>query len=103
MALFAAHRAGLAPVHGTRRVRALSPEMVTCNNGCMATVNDRVSAYRRRMREQGFRPIQVWVPDTRAKTFADEARRQGARAAVADRHSDDQDFIEAVSVSWEDD
>ena len=68
----------------------------------MGTVKDRVSEHRRRMREQGVRPIQVWGPDTRAKTFADEARRQGALAAKADRHSDDQDFIEAVSVSWDD-
>lgn len=68
----------------------------------MGTVNDRVSEYRRRMREQGFRPIQVWVPDTRAKTFAEEARRQSAIVAEADRHSDDQDFVDAVSVLWDD-
>lgn len=54
------------------------------------------------MRDRGFRPVQVWVPDTRSKTFADEAHRQSAIAAGADQHSDDQDFIEAVSVSWDD-
>lgn len=68
----------------------------------MGTVKDRVSEHRRRMREQGFRPVQVWVPDTRSKTFADEAHRQSALAAEADRHSDDQDFVEAVSASWDD-
>lgn len=68
----------------------------------MGTVRDRVSEHRRRMRDRGFRPVQVWVPDTRSKTFADEAHRQSAIAAGADQHSDDQDFIEAVSVSWDD-
>lgn len=86
----------------TRCDHALSPILVTCNDGGMGTVKERVSEHRRRMREAGFRPIQVWVPDTRAKTFADEARRQSAIVAEGDRHSDDQDFIEAVSVSWED-
>ena len=68
----------------------------------MGTVKARVSEYRRRMREQGFRPIQVWVPDTRAANFVAEAHRQSALAAEAAGHSDDQDWIEAVSVSWDD-
>jgi hypothetical protein len=68
----------------------------------MGTVKARVSEYRRRMREQGFRPIQVWVPDTRAANFAAEAHRQSALAAEAARRSDDQDWTEAVSVSWDD-
>ncbi|MFP5018890.1 antitoxin MazE-like protein, partial [Paenarthrobacter ureafaciens] len=34
------------------------------------SVRERVSEHRRRMREAGFRSIQVWVPDTRAKNFA---------------------------------
>ncbi|RAN78794.1 antitoxin MazE [Bacillus sp. SRB_336] len=65
-------------------------------------VTDRVKEHRRRMREQGIRPIQVWVPDTRAKSFAEEARRQSAIVGEADRHSDDQDFVDAVSVYWDD-
>jgi hypothetical protein len=53
------------------------------------------------MREHGFRPIQVWVPDVRADGFDAEAHRQAAAAAAADRHSDDQEFIEAVSAPWD--
>lgn len=79
----------------------LPTQGVTCNNGGMA-VRDRVSEYRRRMREQGFRPIQVWVPDTRAQGFSDEAHRQASAIATADVLTDDQAFIEAVSVSWDD-
>lgn len=53
------------------------------------------------MREQGYRPVQVWVPDVRAASFAAEAHRQSAMVAATDQHSDDQDFIESVSAPWD--
>ncbi|QTX05176.1 antitoxin MazE family protein [Agromyces archimandritae] len=65
-------------------------------------VRERVSEYRARMRARGFRPVQVWVPDVRTSTFADEAHRQSAAVAAASRQSDDQTFIEAVSAPWDD-
>ena len=65
-------------------------------------MKDRVAEHRKRLRAQGLRPIQVWVPDVRSEAFADEALRQSRAVALADQHSDDQDFIEAVTVSWED-
>lgn len=37
---------------------------------------ENVSRYRDKMRAQGFRPIQLWVPDTRSPKFAEECRRQ---------------------------
>lgn len=61
-------------------------------------VRDRVSAHRERMRAQGLRPVQIWVPDVRSSHFEAEARRQAELVAAADRMSDDQDFVEAVSV-----
>lgn len=64
-------------------------------------VRERVSEYRRRMRERGFRPVQIWVPDVRTPEFDAEARRQAALVAAADQSSDDQAFIEAVSVPWD--
>ena len=33
-------------------------------------------AYRERLRRQGLRPVQVWLPDVRGRRFAAEARRQ---------------------------
>lgn len=66
------------------------------------TVNHRVNEYRRRMRERGLRPVQVWVPDVRSERFLHEARRQAALVAGADRRSDDQDFVEAISATWDD-
>ena len=37
----------------------------------------RVQRRRIKLREQGLRPVQIWVPDTRAPGFAEEALRQG--------------------------
>lgn len=67
---------------------------------CMTT-RDRVSAHWRRMRAQGYRPIQIWVPDVRSPAFAAEADRQALRVAQADLERDDQSFVEAVSVAWD--
>jgi len=64
-------------------------------------VRDRVGAHRERMRAQGYRLVQVWVPDVRSAEFAAEARRQSAAVGAVDRMSDDQDFVEAVTVSWD--
>ncbi|MDE0703749.1 MAG: DUF3018 family protein [Rhodospirillaceae bacterium] len=33
----------------------------------------------------GLRLVQLWVPDSRAPGFAEEGRRQTARAAASDR------------------
>lgn len=42
-----------------------------------------VSRYREKMRALGFRPIQIWVPDTRSPTFAEECRRQSLLVSVS--------------------
>lgn len=64
-------------------------------------VRDRVEAHRKRMHEQGFRLVQVWVPDVRSERFAAEAHRQSLLVAALDRQSDDQAFVEAVSTAWD--
>lgn len=53
--------------------------------------------YRKRMRAQGMRPIQLWVADVRAPGFADEAHRQSAAVATSGHADDDQAFIDALS------
>jgi hypothetical protein len=59
---------------------------------------EKVSAHRARLRAQGLRPIQIWVPDTRSPAFAAAARRQ-ARAIARSRHAKaDQAFVD--SISW---
>lgn len=49
-----------------------------------AHVNDRVQKHRNALRMAGLRPVQIWVPDTRAPGFAKEARRQASITAKAD-------------------
>jgi hypothetical protein len=35
-----------------------------------------VAKHRAALRAAGLRPLQIWVPDTRARGFAEECRRQ---------------------------
>ena len=58
-----------------------------------------MKAHVRRLREQGLRPLQIWVPDVNAPQFAEEARRRSAVAARSDTEQDDQTSVDAVS--WE--
>ena len=58
---------------------------------------DKVRAHRARLRRQGLRPIQIWVPDVRSPTFAAQARRQSLAVSKSRQAPDDQGYIDAVS------
>ncbi len=58
---------------------------------------DKVREHRKRLRQQGLRPIQIWVPDMRSPAFVTEAHRQSLAVAKSPRAKEDQDFINAVS------
>ena len=58
---------------------------------------EKVRAYRERLRRQGLRPIQIWVPDVRSPEFQAEAHRQSVAVASSPHEADDQAFIDAVS------
>ena len=58
---------------------------------------DKVRAHRDRLRRQGLRPVQIWVPDVRSPAFAAEAHRQSRAVAKSPRARADQNFIDAVS------
>lgn len=58
---------------------------------------EKVRAYRDRLRSQGMRPIQIWVPDVRSPEFKVEAHRQSLAVAESSHERQDQDFIDAVS------
>ena len=60
-------------------------------------VRDRVRSHRERLRAQGLRPIQIWVPDVRSTTFVKEARRQARAVAKSPHAGEDQAFIDAIS------
>ena len=67
----------------------------------MSDIRSRVSAHRARLRAQGLRPIQIWVPDVRSPDFAAEAHRQARLVASSSAANDDQDFVDAIS-EWPD-
>jgi hypothetical protein len=58
---------------------------------------DKVRAHRERLRRQGLRPIQIWVPDVRSRSFKAEAHRQSLAVAEGSFAQSDQDFIDSVS------
>lgn len=61
----------------------------------------KVREHRERLRSQGLRPIQIWVPDVRAPSFRSEAHRQSLAVAASANADEDQEFIDAVS-DWGD-
>jgi len=61
----------------------------------------KVREHCKRLRSQGLRPIQIWVPDVRAASFRSEAHRQSLAVAASAHVHEDQAFIEAVS-DWGD-
>lgn len=65
------------------------------------SVRVKVREHRERLRAQGLRPIQIWVPDTRAASFRAEAHRQSLVVSESTLAAEDQAFIDAVS-DWHD-
>jgi len=61
----------------------------------------RVRAYRERLRAQGLRPVQIWVPDVRSPRFVEQAHLQSAAVAASTHETDDQAFIDALSSDHE--
>jgi Protein of unknown function (DUF3018) len=57
----------------------------------------KVREHRKRLREQGLRPVQIWAPDVRSPAFRKEAHRQSVAVAASADAFDDQAFIDAVS------
>jgi hypothetical protein len=69
----------------------------------MSSTRDRVRQHRERLRRQGLRPLQIWVPDVRAPEFIAEAHRQSAAIATSEGEDRDQAFVDAISIGWETD
>lgn len=52
-----------------------------------------VRRYRERMRRAGLRLVQLWIPDTRARGFDEECRRQSLVATANER-------LERDTLNW---
>jgi Antitoxin MazE-like len=59
---------------------------------------DKVRAHRNRLRKQGLRPVQIWVPDVRSKAFVRAAHRQSMAVAWSPHAREDQEFVDAISA-----
>ena len=57
----------------------------------------KVRAHRARLRHRGLRPIQIWVPDVRSRSFAREAHRQSLLIGTDKLEREEQAFVDAVS------
>ena len=66
------------------------------------SASEKTAKYRERMRAQGLRPIQIWVPDVRSRTVAEEVRRQSLRVSRKDESDlmDELDMSAAQTEDW---
>ncbi|WP_045218144.1 antitoxin MazE family protein [Desulfonatronum thioautotrophicum] len=63
-------------------------------------VVDRVRQHREKLRAEGLRPVQIWVPDVRHPEFIRECTRQSKLAAQADM--EDADLMQFLDHALED-
>ena len=62
----------------------------------------RVQRRRDKLRAAGLRPVQIWVPDTRAAGFAEECARQARlirEAETPERRADEEAWAEISDTS----
>jgi hypothetical protein len=65
-----------------------------------STGRNKVRAHRARLRQQGLRPVQIWVPDVRSKAFVRAAHVQSRAVSRSRRAKADQAFVDAISA-WD--
>jgi hypothetical protein len=63
-----------------------------------STSRDKVRAHRNRLRKAGLRPVQIWVPDVRSKSFARAAHRQSLAVAKSPHAKRDQAFVDSIAA-----
>ena len=59
----------------------------------------KVRDHRKRLREQGLRPIQIWVPDTRSNTFVAAAAAQARAVSASPFAAADQAFVDTIAAA----
>jgi len=75
-----------------------NPRKASTRRASLSASGEKVRAHRERMRKRGFRLLQLWVPDTRSKEFAEQAHRASLAIANSASDADDQAFLD--SISW---
>jgi hypothetical protein len=66
------------------------------------STSEKTAKYRERLRAQGLRPVQIWVPDTRSGALAEEVRRQSLRVSRKNESDlmDELDMAAAQTEDW---
>jgi hypothetical protein len=64
------------------------------------TPQQRMASRRERLRAQGLRPVQFWVPDLRDPKVLAEIRREGAMMAKHPENDAIDDWLEQV-IDWD--
>jgi len=62
----------------------------------LSRASEKMRTYRAKLRRQGLRPVQLWVPDTKAPGFADAIRRQSLLISRSAGEERDIAFIEGL-------
>jgi hypothetical protein len=87
---------------GSEAAPQLSLSEPSAQEARSAATRRKLRAHRQRLRAQGMRPIQIWVPDVHSPEFAAEARRQSLLVSQSPEEADIQAFIDSV-YEWPDD
>jgi hypothetical protein len=74
---------------------------VTYMTSKRSAAHESVRVYRAKMKQQGFRQINIWVPDTRSPKFRKECRRQSRLASAADQSAQLDDLLNVAAGSVE--
>ena len=69
--------------------------------GKRSAAHENVRIYRAKMKQQGFRQISIWVPDTKSPKFRKECRRQSRLASAADKSAQLDDLLNVAAGSVE--
>ncbi|MBL6957307.1 MAG: antitoxin MazE family protein [Chlorobium phaeobacteroides] len=69
----------------------------------MRGVHERVHKHRKKLRKEGMRPIQIWVPDTSLSGFAEECKRQSQQVEHDPQEKELLEFLDEASdhEGWE--
>lgn len=69
----------------------------------MGGVHERPHKHRKKLRKEGMRPIQIWVPDTRRPGFAEECKRQSRLVGHDHQEKELLEFLDETSdrEGWE--
>ena len=67
----------------------------------LSAAHERVRVYRAKMKQQGFRQISIWVPDTKSPKCRQECRRQSRLASAGDQSVRLDDLLNVAAGSVE--